>query len=358
MSSSELGAPASAGFSCGRFECEWMGGLRALIEVLVLLTVGVSMAADFYKDLGVSRDASSDDIKKAYRKLASQLHPDKNPGDKKSETRFKAVNRAHQVLSDPEKRKLFDEFGEDGLREGFNPQAARAYQRAASGAGGRGRVPGGAVNIEDLFGGAAQGGGLSDLFGDLFGGGGGARARRGPARGADLQSEVAVDFASALRGAELKLRLQDGGDEVTVRVPAGAGDGDKVRVAGQGAPGAAGGQHGDLLLTIRVQPHPFFERSGLDLYLDLPITAGEAYRGAKVRAPTPDGPVTLTVPKHAQSGQVLRLKGKGVKRKGEVGDLFVRFQIKLPSATSPEVEKAIEALENAMTGDVRAGISF
>lgn len=314
------------------------------------------MAADFYKDLGVSRDASADEIKKAYRKLAGQLHPDKNPGDKKSETRFKAVNRAHQVLSDPEKRKLFDEFGEDGLREGFNPQAARAYQRAASGAG-RGR--GGAVNLEDFLGGAAQGGGLSDLFGDLFGGGGGgARGRRSPARGADLQSEVAVDLASALRGAELKLRLQDGGDEVTVRVPAGAGDGDKVRVAGQGAPGAVGGQPGDLLLTIRVQPHPFFERSGLDLYLDLPITAGEAYRGAKVRAPTPDGPVTLTVPRHAQSGQVLRLKGKGVKRKNETGDLFVRFQIKLPTASSAEVEKAVETLENAMSGDVRAGIAF
>jgi curved DNA-binding protein len=112
------------------------------------------------------------------------------------------------------------------------------------------------------------------------------------------------------------------------------------------------------LLTIRVQPHPFFERSGLDLYLDLPITVGEAFRGAKVRAPTPDGPVTLTVPRHAQSGQVARLKGKGVKRKNETGDLFVRFQVKLPTADSAEVEKAIETLENAMSGDVRAGIAF
>ena len=131
-----------------------------------------------------------------------------------------------------------------------------------------------------------------------------------------------------------------------------------MRVPGQGAPGVGGGPPGDLLLTIRVRPHQFFERSGLDLYLDLPITVGEAFRGAKVRVPTPDGPVTLSVPKHAQSGQVARLKGKGVKRGDNTGDLFVRFQVKLPTATSPEVEKAVQALEDAMTGDVRAGIAF
>jgi curved DNA-binding protein len=317
------------------------------------------MAADFYKDLGVERTATADEIKKAYRKLASQHHPDKNPGDKKAETRFKAVNRANQVLGDPEQRKLYDEFGEEGLREGFDPHAARAYRSAGARAGGRrGPMGGGAgVSIEDFLGGQAGGGGFSDILGDLFGGGGG-RVRRGPARGADLQSEVMVDFASALRGAELKLRLQDGGEEVTVRVPAGARDGDKVRVAGQGAPGSPGAPAGDLLLTIRVQPHPFFERSGLDLYLDLPITVGEAYRGAKIRVPTPDGPVTMTVPRHAQSGQVVRLKGKGVKRQNQTGDLFVRFQIKLPTSTSTEVEKAIATLEEAMTGDVRAGVAF
>ncbi len=307
------------------------------------------MAADFYKDLGVARDASADEIKKAYRKLAGQLHPDKNPGDKKSETRFKAVNRAHQVLSDPEKRQIYDEFGEGGLREGFDPRAARAYGRATEGR----RGGSGEVRIEDLFSTPnASAGGFGDLFGDLFGGG---NRRRTPTRGPDLQSEVEVDFASALRGAELRLRLQDT-DEVTVRVPPGARDGDKLRIPGRGAPGI--GAPGDLILTVSVKPHPLFERRGLDLHFDLPITPGEAYRGAKVRVPTPDGPVSLTVPKHAQSGQVARLKGKGVKRQEQTGDLFIRFQIRLPVTESAEVEQAIDALESAMTGDVRAGIAF
>jgi curved DNA-binding protein len=316
--------------------------------------------ADFYKELGVERSASPDEIKKAYRKLAGELHPDKNPGNKKSEARFKAVNRANQVLSDPQKRKLYDEFGEDGVREGFDASAARAYRQATR--GGRVRGPGGGVSLEDLFsggmpGGSAGGGGFGDMLGDLFGGGRGPR-RSGPAKGSDLTSEVNVDFVSAIRGAELRLQLQEGGDPVTVRIPAGAGEGDRVRVQGHGAPGAHGGPQGDLLLTIRVGAHPHFERAGLDLYLDLPITAGEAYRGAKVRVPTPEGAVTLTVPKHAQSGQVARLKGKGVKRQNQQGDLYVRFAIKLPEDESSAVAKAIEALDAASDEDLREGIAF
>jgi curved DNA-binding protein len=309
------------------------------------------MAQDFYKELGVGRTASADEIKKAYRKLASELHPDKRPGDKKSEARFKAVNRAHQTLSDPEKRKVYDEFGEDGLREGFDVGAARAYREAARGGRARG-APGG---VEDMFGG--QAGGFGDLFGDLFGGGRG-RRRGGAMKGSDVAAEVTVDLASAIRGAELRLRLQDGGDEVTVRVPAGAGDGDRVRIAGHGAPGMMGGPPGDLVLTIRVAPHPHFERIGLDLYLDLPITPAEAYRGAKVRVPTHDGYVTLTVPTHAQSGQVARLKSKGVKRAGKQGDFFVRFLIKLPEAESSEVEEAIDVLEGAVPQNLRDEITF
>jgi curved DNA-binding protein len=309
------------------------------------------MAQDFYKELGVARTASADEIKKAYRKLASELHPDKRPGDKKSEARFKAVNRAHQALSDPEKRKIYDEFGEDGLREGFDVGAARAYREAAR----SGRARGAPSGVEDMFGG--QAGGFGDLFGDLFGGGRG-RRRGGAMKGSDVGAEVTVDLASAIRGAELRLRLQDGGDEVTVRVPAGAGDGDRVRIAGHGAPGMMGGPPGDLVLTIRVAAHPHFERIGLDLYLDLPISPAEAYRGAKVRVPTHDGYVTLTVPKHAQSGQVARLKSKGVKRAGKQGDFFVRFQIKLPEAESSEIDEAIDALEGAVPKNLRDGITF
>ncbi|MBX3183848.1 MAG: DnaJ domain-containing protein [Polyangiaceae bacterium] len=302
------------------------------------------MAKDYYQELGVRRGATPDEIKRAYKKLAMELHPDKNPGDTKAEERFKAVNRAHQVLSDEKRRQLYDEFGEDGLREGFDPEMQRAY-------GGRGR----SVSFQDIFGGSARGtGSVGDLFGDLFSGG-----RRGSAgfamRGSDLASDVEVSFVEAVQGATR--RLTQDGEEVSVRIPAGAQDGDKVRVKGHGAPGTGGGPPGDLVLRIRVAPHPHFERDGLDLQLELPITVAEAFHGAKVRVPTPNGDVTLTVPEGAQSGQRARLKGRGVKRKDKVGDLYVRFSVKLPEARTPEVEQAIATLA-AATGEVRGGLTF
>jgi curved DNA-binding protein len=309
------------------------------------------MARDFYQELGVKRDASPEEVKKAYRSLAAKLHPDKNPDDAGAEARFKAVNRAHQVLSDPKKRRLYDEFGEDGLREGFDADAFRAYRR---GGGVRFRQ-GQPQNMEDLFGG---GGGFGDLLGDLFGRGG---RRAGPApnpKGGDLASEVTVDFVSALKGAELKLKLQDGGEQVTVRVPKGASDGDKVRVRGHGAPGRLGGPPGDLIIAIRVRPHPYFERDGLDLYLDLPVTAGEAFFGGRVQVPTPEGEVTLTVPKRAQSGQVVRLKGRGVTRKDRHGDLYVRFLVRLPEEESIAVTEAVATLSGATPNSIRDGIHF
>ncbi|HVU03364.1 MAG TPA: DnaJ C-terminal domain-containing protein [Polyangiaceae bacterium] len=314
------------------------------------------MAGDYYKELGVSRDASADQIKKAYRKLAAELHPDKNPGNAQAEARFKAVNRAHQVLSDKKKRSLYDEFGEEGLREGFQPEAARAYARARSSPSGMG---GGFTNLEDLFGGAAGAGpgGFGDLMGELFGGGRNAR-RRGTLRGGDVASEIVVEFTEAIRGTTVQLRVQPNAEPVTVRIPPGAGDGDRVRVAGHGAPGMGGGPPGDLLLTIRVKPHAYFERKELDLHLDLPITIGEAFRGAKVSVPTPEGDVTLKVPKHAQSGQVVRLKERGVRRKDQVGDLFVRFLVKIPEDESRAIEDAVAVLEKATKSDVRGGISF
>lgn len=309
--------------------------------------------SDLYEVLGVTRGASQDEIKKAYRKLASKLHPDKNPGNKRAEDRFKEVNRAHQVLGDAKKRALYDEFGEEALREGFSPQAARAYRRARSS-----RVPfRRAQGIgSDVFSNEGFGGGLGDLFGELFKSRD--RGRHAARQGADVTSEVIVDFASAIQGAELKLRLQEGGEPVTVRVPPGAEDGDRVRISGHGAPGSLGGPPGDLILTIRVLSHPHFKREGLDLTLDLPVSVGEAYHGAKVKVPTPSGQVTLTVPERAQSGKIVRLKGKGVKRQEKVGDLYVRFLVMLPDEDSAEVKRAIETLERAMPPDVRSSIRF
>jgi curved DNA-binding protein len=318
--------------------------------------------ADLYSELGVQKNASSDDIKKAYRKLAAKLHPDRHPGDRKAEARFKEVNRAYHVLSDPKKRRLYDEFGEDGLREGFNPEVMRAYRRG-TGHRVRYRRNGTGVNVEDLFtphepqGGGGGGGSFSDLFGDLFG----ARGRTGGARtamkGSDSTLEVTVDFVAAVRGAELKLQAQDG-SEVTVRVPPGAGEGDKLRLAGRGSPSPVGGPPGDLVIVIRVAQHPHFRRDGLDLHLDLPITVVEAFDGGKVRAPTPDGDVTLTIPRRAQSGQTVRLKSRGVRRKNEQGDLYVRFLIKLPDHPSPALDRAVRVIAEHQTDDVRAGIGF
>jgi curved DNA-binding protein len=305
------------------------------------------MATDLYKDLGVARGASQDEIKKAYRKLAAQFHPDRNPENKSAEERFKAINRAHQVLGDAQKRALYDEFGDMALREGFNVDAARAYTRARSPFGGRASGAGGSggFNLEDILG----NGNIGDIFGDMFRGGQGRNARR-PAKGADISSEVSVDLSSALRGTQVLVNLA-GSEGIQVRIPPGAGDGDKVRVAGHGLPGQMGGPAGDLLITVRVQPHPHFERDGLDLKLDLPLTPGEAFDGAKVSVPTPDGEVTLKVPKGTQSGQLTRLRGKGVQRKGKVGDLYVRFLIRMPQTASQEVAKAIAELDEAMLSE-------
>jgi curved DNA-binding protein len=313
------------------------------------------MSGDLYKELGVSRSASAEDLKKAFRKLAAELHPDKHPGNAAAEGRFKAVNRAYTVLSDKQKRALYDEFGDEGLREGFQPEAMRAYRRATGkvAVGGNGN---GNYGVEDLFS-AANRGGLGDLMGDLFGGRSSSR-RRGPIRGADLSSDVTIDFADAIRGTTVHLKQRPRTEDVKVRIPAGAGDGDRVRVAGHGEPGKGGNESGDLLITVRVRPHAYFERDGLDLRLELPITAAEAYRGARVTIPTPEGPVGLKIPRHAQSGQVVRLKGRGVRRKDQLGDLLVRFMVRLPQGESKEIEQAMDALSEPIADELRADLAL
>lgn len=326
------------------------------------------MAEDFYSVLGVARNADADAIKKAYRKLARDLHPDKNPGNKSAESRFKTVNRAYEALSDPKKRALYDEFGEDSLREGFDADKARAYkqwsQRGANG-GGFGGFGGGAgrrVNLEDLFGGDVGSGGFDfrtgggaageDPFADLFGR---AQRRRGPMRGRDIEQAITIPFESAVKGTTLQLQAPGGATPVTVRIPPGAGEGSRVRIAGQGAPSPNGGQNGDLILEIHVEPHSLFTRDGDDLELEVPISVSEAIKGARVKVPTFDGPVTIKVPPGSQTGQRLRVKGKGVARKGrEAGDLYVRLAVHVPKSDSPELAKLADEIAKFESDDLRA----
>lgn len=293
---------------------------------------------DFYAELGVPKTAGEDEIRKAYRKLAAELHPDKNQGKPDIEARFKRVNHAYHTLTDAKKRALYDEFGEDGLREGFNVDMARAYKRRPTGNG----------NFEDLFGAGA--GGIGDMLGDLFGGGR-ARRRRAP----DVQSEVTIEFVSAVRGAELELSVGD--RPVKVRIPAGADDGDKVRVKG-GGPATPGGESGDLVLILKVKPHPYFTREGLDLTVDVPISSKEALLGTKLEVPTPGGTVQLKVPAGTQGGQLLRLRGKGITRGAQTGDLFVRFQVRLPREANAALEAAVEALSEKTDLSDRLEIRF
>jgi curved DNA-binding protein len=316
------------------------------------------MAEDLYAVLGVPKGADVDVIKKSYRKLAKTLHPDKHPGDAKAEARFKTVNHAYDVLGDAKKRKLYDEFGEEGLREGFDADKVRAYKQWSSQQGAGGGRGGGGTRLEDLFGGnVSQSGDFSEFIGDIFSRGGG-RKSRGPTPGADLQASVTIDFASATRGTTVELRTQAGGEPVKVRIPQGADDGSRVRIAGQGAPSPNGGAAGDLLLDIHVEPHKYFRREGDDLHLDLPITIVEAVKGGKVKVPTLDGAVTLKVAPGTQSGAVARLRGKGVTRKGVTGDLYVHYLVHVPTATTPELDALIEKLAALPAVDPREGIAL
>jgi molecular chaperone DnaJ len=380
---------------------------------------------DYYRELGVAKDASADDIKKAYRKIARENHPDTKPGDAKAETRFKAAGEAYGVLSDPEKRRQYDEARSlmgSGRFGGFGRGAGAG---AGAGAGG---FPGG-FDVSDLFGGGGRGagapgggGGLGDLFGGLFGGGApagagaagpGVGSRSREQRGADVETDVRIDFAEAVGGTTLPLRLASparcstcsgsgarpgtsprtcltcggaglvsrsqgafafsepcrdcggsgsivddpcpecGGDGVstrsrtlTVRIPAGVDDGQRIRLAGQGQPGSYGGPAGDLFVVVHVNADDLFgrsERNSDDLTLTVPVTFPELVDGVTITVPTMDGKVSLKVPAGSQSGRTLRVRGRGVKRKdGRTGDLLVTVELSVPQRLSGAARQALD----------------
>jgi len=312
---------------------------------------------DFYKALGVQRTATEAEIKKAYRKLARKLHPDRNPGNKHAEDRFKEVSHAYDVLSDPKKRALYDQFGEAGLRDGFDPDMYAAHQAY-------GQQAAGGFDFGDIFGGAGGRGGTTFNFEDLFGGAARGARRAGPRPGRDVEAHVSISFRDAVLGTERELTLQEPGGTprtIKVRIPAGVRDGGKVRLRGQGQEGAAGGKRGDLVLVVGVGKHPhFWMEEGSDaLHLRLPVTPLEAYRGGKVTVPTPHGDVQLTIPASAQSDQKLRLRGKGVALKGgKIGELIVHLSVRVPTGDDPDVVEALEKVEAAFEGPVRKGVGL
>jgi DnaJ-class molecular chaperone len=329
-------------------------------------------AKDFYAALGVSKDASADEIKKAYRKLARKYHPDVNPGDKEAEERFKLVSEAHDVLINPEKKKIYDEFGEEGLRAGFDPEQARKYKQWQQYGGGGAAGGQGFYGDFSFDGGSVRYSGFEDIFKNIFGdagaSGGRAQPRRGPRKGVDIESTLEVDFITAVRGDTTRVTFQkqtpgSGSVEretIDVKVPQGVDDGSRIRLAGKGEPGIDGGPPGDLFVTIRVRPHPFLKRDGDDLRLDLPVTVAEAMKGAEVSIPTPDGAVQLKIPPGTRSGRTLRLKGKGVPnlKSKTPGDLYVTVRVQIPSTNDEQALKAAETLERFYDGDLRGNIRF
>jgi len=307
------------------------------------------MARDPYQTLGVDKGATEDAIKKAFRKLAAKHHPDRNPG-KANEDKFKEISAANDVLSDKDKRAAYDEFGDVSLQQGFDPERARAMRDFGGGRGGGASGGGGPVSFEEIFGQNPGAGDMGDIFGGIFGNQRRGGRQPGPRRGQDLESTVTIDFASSLRGTQLSLRVSETGESVTVRVPPGVSEGGRLRIQGQGAPGQRGGPNGDLLLVVHVTPHIHFRREGDDLWLDLPINVVEAFEGAKVRVPTIDGEVMLKIKPRTQSGDVSRLRGKGVvSGKKPPGDLYVKFLVKIPQGEEPEVVQAMQALAPFMS---------
>jgi molecular chaperone DnaJ len=303
---------------------------------------------DFYAVLGVKKDVSDAELKKTYRKLARQFHPDSNPGDAKSEARFKEISEAYSVLSDPQMRQEYDQVRAMGSGARFTPGAG-----------------GGSAGFEDVFGGmfgqrggrTQYTGGFEDLLGGMFGGGGfgtstgGFRGDGGPTKGADISAKTTLDFLTAIRGDTVTLTMQNG-RETKVKIPEGVADGQKIRLKGKGHPSADGGAAGDLVLTVAVRKHPVFEREGLNLRVDVPVTFPEAALGATIEVPTLDGPpVKLRVAPGTPSGRVLRVKGRGVTTSKGTGDLLAEVVVAVPNHVPEKAKEALEKFAAAMPAE-------
>lgn len=348
---------------------------------------------DLYAALGVDRKASTDDIRRAYRKLARKHHPDVNPGNKQAEEKFKDVSFAHDVLGDERKRKLYDEFGHDGLQPGFDPERAREYKRWQQSGGYRF----GGQEYADYdsgfdFGGfrvrRGEGGGFSDIFSELFGQG--ARPTSpGPTAGQDIETPLEIGLLDALRGIKTSVTVRRpspcptckgsgrsgrkactecGGtgtverrERLEVKIPAGVADGARVRVSGKGGSGRGGGSSGDLYFVVKVRPHPRIQRDGQDLTIEVPVTVSEAMLGATITVPTPQGSIKLKIPEGSQGGQRLRVAGRGAPdpKGGAGGDLYVRLMVQVPTQGEREaLRDALATIEKAYQGDPRAELSL
>ena len=328
------------------------------------------MSQDYYAALGVARGASADEIQKAYRKLARKYHPDLNPDDKAAQKKFKEVQQAYDVLSDEKKRKMYDQFGPafeqfgSGGPGGAGPQWSgqvppgfEGFEFTGSwpGGGGRGGGAGGQIppDLEEMLRQFTGGGGGFD-----FGGGATTRrrGRRRPAEpGADVRHEVEVPFRTAVSGGEVSLRIHRGSQKaetIGVKIPAGIDDGQTIRLRGQGEASRDDGPPGDLLVTVRIAPHPSFRRDGLDLVVRVPVTLAEAALGGKVDVPTPHGTIALKVPPGTSSGTRLRAKGQGVhKPDGRTGDLYAEILIAIPRQIDDANAELIRKLDDRLRLD-------
>ena len=317
---------------------------------------------DYYKALGVSKDADAKEIKSAFRRLARECHPDVNPDDPQAESRFKEINEAYEVISDPEKRRKYDRLGSDWQRweqGGGQPGGFDwgAWTTGGPDQGQRVHVRYGAPG--DVGGGAGGAGAFSDFFSQMFAGmgqaSGGSRGfefRVRPQRGQDLEQEIEIDLQEAHRGTTRLLRKD--GRQLEVKIPPGARDGTRVRMSGEGGTGAAGGERGDLYLRVRLRPHSQFERRGADLRVTVPVDLYTVVLGGKVQVPTLSGSVLLTVPGGTQSGRSFRLKGKGMphlRQSEQYGDLLATLQVRVPEQLSPRQRELFEELRRSSQGE-------